>query len=264
MNIVFFSSSQFAVPALKALLFTSHRVCCIVTQPDRQKGRGLSMGETAIKAAAREAGLNIYQPNNINAPEAIKFLKIYTPDLFVVAAYGQILAPEVLALPKIFSLNVHASLLPKYRGAAPINWAIINGDKTTGITIMKVVKKMDAGPVILQEAVGISDDDTAVTLENKLSVIAAGLLINSIEVIENNNYNFTPQDEGRVTLAPKIKKEDGLIKWDKPAQDIYNLIRGCLSWPGAFTYSKGKLLKILKARVTKSQSHHVSCSNRRK
>jgi len=148
------------------------------------------------------------------------------------------------------SINVHASLLPKYRGAAPINWAIMNGEKTTGITIIKMTEKMDAGQIILNNSTDIKDEDTSITLEDKLSQMAAELLINALEFIENNNYRLIPQDEQEVSFAPKLKKEDGLINWNKPAGEIDNLVRGVLSWPGAFTYYNGKLLKIYKTKVT--------------
>lgn len=231
MNIIFLGSAQFAVPSLKILLSTNHRISCVVTQPDRQKGRGLSIAGTPVKTTASEAGLKLYQPKDVNTPEAIKILKNLNPDLLVVIAYGQILSQEILNIPKLFAVNLHASILPKYRGAAPINRAIINGESATGVTIIKMVRQMDAGPVILQKAVDISETDTSVTLEEKLSDIGAHLLLQSLKLIENGEYKLIPQDEAKVIFAPKLKKEDGLIKWDKPAQDIYNLIRGCIVWP---------------------------------
>ena len=247
MNIVFFGSSNFAVPSLKALLTSGHKISCVVTQPDRQKGRGLHLSETIIKAMALESGLGIYQPLRINKSEGIKFLKDLGADLFIVIAYGQILSQEILRLPKIFAINVHASILPKYRGAAPINWTIINGEKKTGVTIIKMTEEMDAGPIILQKTMAISDEDTFLTLEDRLSKEAAQLLLDSLKSIANNNYSLISQDKNRVSFAPKLKRKDGLIDWKKPAQDIYNLIRGSLDWPGAFTYYKGRLLKIYKA-----------------
>ncbi|MFH1888797.1 MAG: methionyl-tRNA formyltransferase [Candidatus Omnitrophota bacterium] len=238
MKIVFFGSSNFAVPALKALFSRGYNVSCVVTQPDREKGRGLRSAGTAVKIIASESGARIYQPQNINTRDAVEFLKGLKPDLFVVIAYGQILSSSVLDIPGIFSINLHASLLPKYRGAAPVNWAVIKGEKITGVSVMKMVEKMDAGAVIQQKETSISDDDTAVTLEERLSEMAAQLLLDTLTSIESNNYNLTPQDESRVTFAPKLKKEDGRIKWDKAASDIHNLIRGCMGWPGAFTYYK--------------------------
>lgn len=249
MNIVFFGSSQFAVAALKALLSQQHKTSCVVTQPDRQKGRGLSLSPTAIKKVGQDAGLQIYQPHRLNTPQTLKLLKDLKPDLFVTAAYGQILSQEVLDIPRIFSLNIHASLLPKYRGAAPINWAIINGEKTTGVTIIKMSKDLDAGPIILQETYDIAGEDTAISLEENLSKVGARLLLDSLKAIENNNYNLIPQDEDKASFAPKLKKEDGRINWNGSAYSICNLIRGCLPWPGAFTYYNGKLLKIYKVKV---------------
>ncbi len=250
MNIVFFGSSRFAAPVLKALLASKHKVACVLTQPDKQKGRGLHFAGTVVKTLALESGIRIYQPDNVNDADAVKFLKDLNPDLFVVIAYGQILSSGILNIPKIFSINLHASLLPKYRGAAPINWALIKGEETTGITVIKMAKEMDAGPIILQKDIEISNDDTAITLEDKISNLAAQLLLATLSSIEDNNYNLMPQDEDKVSFAPKLKKEDGRIDWNKPAQDIYNLIRGCINWPGAFTYYNGKLLKIYRAKVS--------------
>ena len=257
MNIVFFGSANFSVPSLKALLAGGHRISCVLTQPDRQKGRGLQIAETAVKKMAKDATLNIYQPPHVNTDEVIKFLKTLSPDLFVVVAYGQILSQEILDIPKIFSINAHASLLPRYRGAAPINWSIINGDSKTGITIIKMIDKMDAGPIISQETLDISEDDTSVTLEEKLSSLAAQFLLDAIKSIENKDYHLTAQDKTKVSLAPKLKKEDGQINWNKSAQDICNLIRGVLPWPGAFTYYNSKLLKIYRAEVIRLPGHSV-------
>lgn len=258
MNIIFFGSSQFAVPSLKALLETEHRILCVVTQPDREKGRGLHLEGTPVKACALESGLKIYQPLRINTSEAVDFLKNLNADLFVVIAYGQILSKEILNIPKILAINAHASILPKYRGAAPINWALINGEKTSGVTIIKMTEKMDAGPVIAKKEIGVTETDTAITLEEKLSGLSAQILIETLGSIEKNAYKLTPQDEAGSTLAPKLKKEDGLINWKKSAHDIYNLVRGCIVWPGAFSNYKGKLLKIYKASVCAALSDNIS------
>lgn len=249
MNIVFFGSSSFALPSLKTLLTSGHKVSCVVTQPDRQKGRGLHLSGTVIKEAAFGAALRIYQPCDINVPEAAGFLKDLNPDLFVVTAYGQILSPKILDIPKFFSINIHASLLPKYRGAAPINWAIIKGEKRTGVTAIKMTRGMDAGPIILQKSIDIAALDTVITLEDRLSKIAAEALLGSLTLIEQNNYRLMPQDERKAIFAPKLKRNDGWIDWSKTAYEISNLIRGCINWPGAFTYYKGKLLKVYEARI---------------
>jgi len=261
MNIVFFGSDNFAAPSLKALLTSAHKISCVVTQPDRKKGRAFHLQATPIKRSAYTSGIEIYQPEAANAGESIEFLKTLSPDLFIVIAYGQILSQEILSIPKIFAINVHASNLPKYRGAAPINWAIINGERITGITIIKMTQELDAGPIILQETAEIRDEDTVITLEEKLSKKAAQLLIDSLKSIEDKTYNLTEQDEDKVSSAPKLKKEDGLINWERSAQDINNLIRGCLGWPGTFTYYNGKLLKIYKAKISSQVRQFPSSSS---
>ncbi|MDD5155036.1 MAG: methionyl-tRNA formyltransferase [Candidatus Omnitrophica bacterium] len=257
MNIVFLGSAKFAVLPLKLLLGTHHDISCVVTQPDRRKGRGLSIAATPVKTLALEAGLKLYQPRDINAPESIKTLKGLEPDLLVVIAYGQILSQAALNIPRIFSVNLHASLLPKYRGAAPINWAVIKGEPVSGVTVIKMSPRMDAGPMIMQDKADIGGTDTSVTLEEKLSDKGAHLILQSLKAIESGNYKLTPQDEKEVILAPKLKKQDGLIRWDEPAQDICNLIKGCIPWPGAFTYYDNKLLKIYKGRVARISGHYI-------
>ncbi len=249
MKIVFLGSSHFALPALEALIKAKHKITCVVTQPDKKRGRHLHLGITDVKALALQAGLKVFQPENINAPASVELLKGLNADLFVVVAYGQLLSQEVLDIPKVFPLNIHASLLPKYRGAAPINWAIIRGEKVSGVTIMQVIKKMDAGAIIMQQDIAINHDDDSVSLESKLSDLGAELLLKSITIIKNKDYKLIPQDEKKVSFAPKLKKSDGLINCQKPAEEINDLIRGALPWPGAFTHYKGKLLKIYKAGV---------------
>lgn len=249
MNIVFFGSSKFAQPSLNALIYSRHKISCVVTQPDRQKGRGLSLHGTAIKDMAVQAGLKVYQPDRINNSATREFLGDLKADLFVVSSYGQILSQIILDIPKTFSINTHASLLPKYRGASPINWALINGDKVTGVSIIKMSKELDAGPLILSGKIDIKDEDTNITLEDRLSLLAADLLMDSIKHIEDDNCKFVAQDERMATIAPKLKKEEGFINWENSAQDIHNRVRGCLGWPGSFTYYKGKILKIYKTKI---------------
>jgi len=251
MNIVFFGSSHFAVPSLEALVKSGHKILCVVTQPDRKKGRGLNLGGTSIKLAASEMGLKTYQPLRINTAEAIIFLKAFDADLFIIISYGQILSQNILDIPKLFAINAHGSLLPKYRGAAPINWALINGEKVSGVTIMKMERKMDAGPIMMQQSVDISEQDTVLTLEKKLAEIAENLIVTALEKIASGNFQWLPQDEKSATFAPKLKKEDGAIDWQEPAFKIHNLIRGCLAWPGAFTHHEGRLLKIFKSSVVR-------------
>jgi len=243
---MFFGSAHFAVPALEALIKSGHELVCVVTQPDKKRGRHLHVAGTDVKSLAVAAKLKIFQPENIKGKESVDFLKGLDADLFVIVAYGQIFSQEVLDIPKIMPVNIHASLLPRYRGAAPINWAIINADKKTGVSIMYVSRKMDAGPVILQKEIKIEENDTAISLEEKLRNLGAELLTDALKIIDNRSYRLLEQDENKVILAPKLKKENGLIDWDAPAVDIHNQVRGVLPWPGAFTGYHGKILKIFK------------------
>jgi methionyl-tRNA formyltransferase len=244
MNIVFMGSSGFGVPSLRRLVTHGHRIICVVTQPDKKKNRGMHIEPTAVKEAAGELGLDVYQPPDVNASASIQYLSSLKPDLFVVIAYGQKLSQAILDIPAIMPVNVHASLLPSYRGAAPINWAIIRGEKTTGVTLMKVTLRMDTGPVISQKAQDILETDTAVTLSDRLSVDAGDILIRGIEALQSGSAGLVAQDESKASFAPKLKRADGLISWDRSASDIVNLIRGCMPWPGAYTYYKGKRLLI--------------------
>jgi len=257
MKIVFFGSANFAVPSLRALLTTAHKISCVVTQPDKKKGRGMALAGTAVKEIAKESKLKFYQPQQLNTAQSVSVLKELNPDLFVVIAYGQILSQQILDIPKILAINVHASILPKYRGAAPINWTIINADKASGITIMKMVKEMDAGPIIMQQPADVSENETAISLEDKLSHLAAELLLVSLTAIEDNNYKLIPQENNQVSFAPKLKKDDGRIDWNKSTYVISSLIKGCLPWPGAFTCYQGKLLKIYKAETALSEGPEV-------
>lgn len=249
MKIVFFGSSHFAIHSLKAIISAGFDISCVVTQPDKKKGRHLNLAHTVVKDAAIESGLKVFQPQDVNCPESVKLLKSLGADLFAVVSYGQILSQEVLDIPKVIPINLHASILPRYRGASPINYALLNGDKVTGVTVIKMEKSMDAGAVILQKSIEITDDDDMVTLENRLSVLGAAALIETLRLIENNDYKLLPQNEKKVILSPKLKKKDGLIEWSKPAKEIRNLVRAYSVWPGAFTYYKSKLLKIHKAEV---------------
>ncbi|MFA4992998.1 MAG: methionyl-tRNA formyltransferase [Candidatus Omnitrophota bacterium] len=249
MKIVFFGSAHFAVPALEALIKSGHELVCVVTQPDKKKGRHLRVTGTDVKSTAVSAGLKTFQPENIKAKASVEFLKSLDVDLFVIVAYGQVFSQEVLDIPKIMPVNIHASLLPRYRGAAPINWAIINAEKKTGISIIYVSLKVDSGPVILQKEIKIEDSDSAISLEEKLRNLGAELLTEALRMIDSRSYRLLEQDEDKVILAPKLKKEDGLIDWSAAAADIHNQIRGVLPWPGAFTCYRGKILKIFQAEV---------------
>ncbi|MDD5409434.1 MAG: methionyl-tRNA formyltransferase [Candidatus Omnitrophica bacterium] len=249
MKIVFFGSAHFAVAALEALIKSSHELVCVVTQPDKKKGRHLHVAGTDVKSTAVAAGLKTFQPEDIKSKESVNFLRKLEAELFVIVAYGQVFSQEVLDIPKIMPVNIHASLLPRYRGAAPINWAIINAEKKTGISIIYVSLKVDSGPVILQKEIKIEENDSAISLEEKLRDLGAELLMEALRMIGSRSYRLLEQDEDKVILAPKLKKEDGLIDWSGSAADIHNQIRGVLPWPGAFTCYRGKILKIFQADV---------------
>jgi methionyl-tRNA formyltransferase len=250
---VFFGSSKFAVESLRALLESRHEVICAITQPDREKGRGLHLGKTPVKIFAEEKGLKIYQPFRKDLKKEIDLLRSLDADMFVVVAYGLILPKEIINLPKLFCINLHASLLPAYRGAAPINWAIINNEKQTGVSIIKLSESMDAGPIISSKKIVIDKDDNAFTLEEKLAHAGSKLLVDTINSIESGNYKLKEQDKAKVTFAPKLTRQSGSIDWNDKAENIYNLIRGCFGWPGAFTYYKGKLIKIIRSDWDKSR-----------
>lgn len=252
MKIVFFGSSDFAVPSLEALLDSPHKILAVITQPDRKKGRHLKIKATPVKNASFSKGIKIYQPENIRDAAFLKRLKSFHADLFTAIAFGQILPKNVLNIPKLYSINLHASLLPKYRGAAPINRAVINGETKTGLSIIKMNERMDAGDIILQRILEIEREDTSATLNSRLSKLGAILLLDTIRFIGEDKISFKKQDEKKATFAPLLKKEDGLIDWQKPAGEIHNMVRGLVPWPGAFTFFNGKMLKIWKSDILPS------------
>ncbi len=254
MNIVFFGTSEFAMPVLRRLIGSKHKVPAVVTQPDRQKGRRLKVSPPPTKVLAEANGIPVYQPPDVSGRDSISYLENLNAGLFVVVAFGQILKKEVLAIPKIYAVNVHSSLLPKYRGAAPTNWTIINGDKTSGITIIKMNEKMDEGDILFKKEIPIDAEDTNITLSEKLSDLGAEALEETMDLIQSGKAVLTPQENSQATYAPKLKKEDGLINWNEPAGRIHNKVRALLPWPSAYTYLYGKMLKILKTEVLKSEN----------
>lgn len=250
MKIIFFGSSDFAVPFLEALKDREELVL-VVTQPDRKKGRSQRMSSTPVKDASDKAGFKIFQPEDVNCKDSIDYFRGFNPDLFIVVSFGQILSRELLGIPRKNSINVHASLLPKYRGAAPINWAIANGEKETGITVIKMNEKMDEGEIILTERVSIAADEDAIALSERLSKKGIAPLLKSIDLIKKGTVDFLKQDDSQVSYAPKLKKEDGLIDWRWSAEKIYNRVRAFVPWPGCFTYWNKKILKIWSTRPEK-------------
>ncbi len=248
MKIIFFGSDDFALKNLETLVASGHTITACVTQPDKPKGRGLRVQLPVIKAFAQKHKIPCLQPAKLDRV-FIDELKAFNADLFVVIAYGRILPAEILSTPKIFSINVHASLLPKYRGAAPINWALINGDTETGITVIKMNEMMDAGETIAKEVLPILAADNAATLREKLAERSADLLVKTIHNLAHNNFTLTRQDLSAVTYAPKLNKELGAIRWDDKAVHIHNLVRGLIPWPNAFSYFQSKRFKILETEV---------------
>ncbi len=252
MRIVFFGSDDFAGVCLTELILSSHEVVACVTQPDARQGRGMKMTLSVIKQIASDHEIACLQPESLKENSVIEALKSYEAELFVVVAYGKILSQVILNIPKVFCINVHGSLLPKYRGAAPVNWAIINGDEATGVTIMKMNAKMDAGDIIAQERMTLTEDMTADVLRHQMAHVGAKLLVKTIDQIVSGQFKCVTQDESQVTLAAKLTKEMGRIDWNQSASQIERLIRGLRPWPGTFCMYKGKVLKILEASIVKN------------
>ena len=252
MKIVFMGTPDFAVGALEALIEAGHEVVAVVTQPDKPKGRGKEMQMTPVKACAVEHNIEVFQPVKIKTPEAVEVLKGYGADLFVVAAFGQILSKEILDMPKYGCVNIHASLLPKYRGAAPIQWAILDGEKETGVTIMQMNEGLDTGDMLTKVIVPIEDTDTGESLFDKLAEAGAKLLVETIPQMEAGTLQPEAQDDAKSTYAKMIKKEMGHIDWKKEAIVLERLVRGMNSWPSAYTYLNGKTLKVWEASVEES------------
>jgi methionyl-tRNA formyltransferase len=248
-RIAFFGTPSFALPTLQSLLGGRDQVVGVVTQPDREKGRGRKVAISPVKELALRHGLNPLQPEKAKEETFQGALRDLQPDLMVVVAYGQILPKSVLRIPKYGAINVHASLLPKYRGAAPIAWAILNGEKVTGVTTMVMDEGMDTGDILLQTEVSIGDGEMCETLHDRLASSGAQLLLETLEKMKVGNIHSIPQDHSRATYAPPFKKEDGHIDWKKEAQEIDRHIRAFNPWPGAFTKWGDQLLKIYKGEI---------------
>ena len=248
MVVVFFGTPAFAVPTLEALLGSRHQVIGVVTQPDRPRGRGQKTTASPVKEAAMAAGISVLQPQSVKAPDVAPALAAMQADIAVVAAYGQILTEQLLATPRLGMINVHASLLPKYRGAAPVHRSIIDGDNETGVTIMRIVKALDAGPMLAVERVPIGSDLTSSELERELGRAGAQLLVRTLDGIASGTIRETPQDDTKATYAPRLTKDDGRVDWSSPAVRIHNLIRGLHPWPHAVTFSGGQRLILHRSR----------------
>ncbi|HTT62228.1 MAG TPA: methionyl-tRNA formyltransferase [Bryobacteraceae bacterium] len=247
MRCVFLGTPAFAVPTLEALVAAGHEVLCAVTQPDRPSGRGQQVTASPVKEAAVRLGLPVYQPERVRRPEAAGQLAALAPDVMVVVGYGQIIPQAVIDIPPHGIINVHASLLPKYRGAGPVQWAIANGETRTGVTTMRIDAGLDTGDMLLRSETGIGPDENAVELGARLAAMGAALLIETLERIAS--IVPQPQDPAQASYAPLLKREDGLIDWAQPAQVIHNRVRGFQPWPGAYTRFRGQQLHIWKSHV---------------
>ena len=253
MRIVYMGTPDFAVPTLQALLDSSHQVVGVFSQPDRPKGRGYKLMPPPVKELAQSRQVPVYQPQKLRDGAALEILKQLAPDVIVVAAYGRILPKEILELPPYGCVNVHASLLPKYRGAGPVQWSVIHGEKTTGVTTMFMAEGMDTGDILEQSEVSIGPDETAGELMDRLAGLGAELLLHTLELLQTGKAVRTVQEESRATYAPMLKKSDGALDFSQPAQKLYDRIRGVSPWPGAYTYLDGKLIKIHKAALLPDQ-----------
>ena len=273
LNLIFCGTPRFAVPTLEKLIDAGFRIPLVVTQPDRPKGRGLELVQSPVKQSALKLNLPITQPERIKTNDEFRAqLTALNPDAMIVVGYGRIIPPWMLDLPPLGNLNLHASLLPKYRGAAPIQWAIANGETVTGVTTMRIDAGLDTGDILQQRELAIAADDTAETLASRLAVIGADLMVDTLCSLQAGTLHPRPQDNSQATLAPILKREDGLVNFSRTAVEIINRIRGFQPWPGAYTKFRGKTLQIIQARpateaVPQSELHAdanrliVGCGN---
>ena len=238
-----------AVPALEKIIEAGHEVVLVVSQPDKPVGRSKALKPTPVKECALAHGIEVYQPERIRNEECVAYLKTFDADVFVVEAFGQIVSQAILDIPKICCVNIHTSLLPKYRGAAPIQWAVLNGDLITGVTTMRMDAGIDTGDIIMKQEVIINERETSGTLYDRLAVEGSKLIVKTLEALENGTATFTPQDHDKATHVSKITKEMGSIDWSRPAVEIEHLIRGMDPWPSAYTRLDDKTMKVWSAKV---------------
>ncbi len=248
-RILFMGTPEFAVPSLELLVEKAWPLVGVVTQPDRPKGRGQHLVASPVKDAAGRRGLTVYQPEKVRAPEFLEIFHALTPDMVVLVAFGQILPKDIIDSPPLGCINVHPSLLPKYRGAAPMNWALIRGETKTGVTIMRMDEGVDSGDILIQEETPLEKGETYDCLHDRLAVLGAQCLICALEGLAAGTVQRTPQDHSLATLAPRLKKEDGLIRWEAPARQIAHFVAGLSSVPGAYTFLDGKVLKVYSAEA---------------
>lgn len=250
MKIVFMGTPDFAAGALKAIVEAGHEVTAVVTQPDKPKGRSKELMAPPVKEYALEKGIPVFQPARIRTPEAVEELKKYEADVYVVAAFGQILTKEILDYPKYGCLNIHASLLPKYRGASPIAWAILNGDEKTGVTIMQMDEGIDTGDMLLRKEITIAEDETTDSLFDKLMELGGEAILETLSLLGTDKLIPVKQNSDEATHVGKFDKNFGEINWDESATVIERKVRGLNSWPSAYTFFRGKRLKIWQSKVT--------------
>jgi len=257
LRIIYAGTPEFAVPALLSIVNSQHQLVAVLTQPDRQSGRGRKVTESAVKKAVKSGNVEILQPENVNSEDTIMRLNELAPDLMIVAAFGQLFSAEVLNIPRYGCINIHASLLPRWRGASPIQHAILAGDARSGISIMQMTRAMDAGDIWLQADCPIAPDDTAQSLHNKLADLGGKVILEAISQVTGGQHTPRPQDQQNVTYCSKLKKTDGLIDWDRPAKIILRKIRAYYPWPGAFTSLNGRRLKITLAESAGTVIDHA-------
>ncbi len=258
MRIIFMGNPDFAVPSLQRISESSHKIIAVVSNPPKRFGRGNKIKETVVGNTAKAMEIPLLQPPKLNDKQFFQYLSWMKPDIFVVVAY-KILSDKLLSIPKYGAINLHPSLLPKYRGAAPIQWTLINGDSQTAVTTILLSKHIDSGEILLQETVDVENKDNYGTLANRLSEIGADLVVKTLNGIEINNLQGMPQDESKVTLAPKIKSDDYKIDWTKQAKEIHNLIRAFSPAPGAFTAFNNKRIKIFSSSILDKLSDNMNC-----
>ena len=249
MRLVFLGTPAFAVPTLERTVAAGHQVTAVVTQPDRPRGRGQHPAPPPVKECAMRLGLPVYQPERVRRPEAIEFLRAQAADAMVVVGYGQIIPQSAIDLAPLGIVNVHASLLPRYRGAGPIQWAIVNGETRTGVTTMRIDAGLDTGDMLLKRETEIGPEENAIELGRRLAEMGAELLVETLDGLAAGAIAPQKQDPAQATYAPLLKKEDGLIDWRQPAASIHNRVRGLQPWPGAHTTFRGQALHVWKARV---------------
>ena len=249
MKVIFMGTPEMSAAVLKKLIDSRHEVVLVVTQPDKQSGRGRGISESPVKLCAKEAGIEVFQPESVSDEAALDKLESYNADIFAVVAYAQKLPDRLLEMAPFGCINIHPSLLPKYRGAAPFRGAILNGDEYTGITIMNVVSKWDAGDILMQKKFPLDSKETPLTLEEKVKVLGSEMLIETIDGLENGTITPVPQDDSKSCYIKQIRKEEGLIDFSKSAVEIERQIRACIPWPSAYTYLEGKMFKIWDADV---------------